>query len=99
MALFDVHQLNSGALVLDCQSEAVSDLVTTRFVVPLFDPNLVPQTLKSLHPLLRVQDRTVLMATQLATAVRASDLSPPLASLEDQRYTILNALDFLISGV
>ena len=99
MAQYDVHRLESGGLVLDCQADAVSDLVSTRFVVPLFDPVTVPQTMKNLHPLLRLQDTTVLMATQLATAVPAKDLSPPIANIEGQRYAILNALDFLITGV
>ncbi|MBA4161379.1 MAG: CcdB-like protein [Novosphingobium sp.] len=99
MAQFDVHRLGSGMLVLDCQSDAVSDIVSTRFVVPLFDPDAVPQVIKNLHPLLRLHDGSVLMATPLATAIPAKDLPPPIASLESQRYAILNALDFLISGV
>lgn len=99
MAQFDVYRLSSGGLVLDCQSDAVSDLVGTRFVVPLFDPDLVPQTMQNLHPLLRLHDATVLMATHLATAVPVKDLSPTVATMENQRYTILNALDFLITGV
>lgn len=99
MAQFDIYRLSSGDLVLDCQAGAVSDLVSTRFVVPLFDPDSVPQTLNNLHPLLRLNDATVLMATHLASAVLVKDLSPAIASMEDQRYAILNALDFLISGV
>ena len=86
-------------MVLDCQSDAVSDIVSTRLVVPLFEPSTVPRTLKSLHPLLRFQDREVVMATQLATAVPIKELSRPIGSLEQQRYIILNALDFLITGV
>ncbi|MEQ1499708.1 MAG: CcdB family protein [Novosphingobium sp.] len=99
MAQFDVYRLSAGGLVLDCQSDAVNDLVSTRLVVPLFDPDAVPQTMKNLHPLLRLHDEIVLMATQLATAVPAKDLSAPIASLEPQRHAILNALDFLITGV
>ena len=99
MAQFDVHELKSGGLVLDCQSEAVSDIVSTRFVVPLFEPETVPRAIKSLHPLLRFQDREVAMATQLATAVPSKELSRPLGSLAHERYTILNAIDFLITGV
>jgi toxin CcdB len=98
MAQFDVHRLSSGGLVLDCQSDAVSELVRTRFVVPLFDPDSVPKTMQKLHPLLQLNDAAVLMATQLATAVPVKDLSPPIASMANHRYTILNALDFLITG-
>lgn len=99
MAQFDVYRLRSGGLVLDCQCGIVSDLVITRFVVPLFHPDAVPRTMKALHPLLETPDGDRLMATQLATAVQVKDLSQPIGNLQNQRYTITNALDFLITGV
>ena len=99
MAQFDVHELNSGGLVLDCQSDAVSGIVATRFVVPLFQPDAVPRLMKNLHPILKSPDGDLLMATHLATAVPVKDLSRPIASMQAQRYTITNALDFLITGV
>ena len=99
MAQFDVHELSSGGLVLDCQSDEVSGIVATRFVVPLFEPDLVPRLMKNLHPVLKLHGGDLLMATHLATAVPVKDLSRPIASMAAERYTITNALDFLITGV
>lgn len=98
MAQFDVYRLGSGEFVLDCQSDW-ADFLQTRFVVPLLDPELVPAPIKGLHPTFNVEGQDLLMATQLATAVQRHELIEPLHSLERQRYTIIKALDFLITGV
>ena len=98
MAQFDVYRFASRELVLDCQADVVS-ILQTRLVVPLLNPAVVPDALKSLHPLFEVEGRELLMATHLATAVGRNELGEPLLSLEHRRYEILNALDFLISGV
>ena len=98
MAQFDVHRLGSGDFVLDCQSDCV-DFLETRLVVPLLNPDLVPSAIKGLHPRFKVDGQELLMATHLATAVPRRELAEPVQSLEAQRYAILNALDFLITGV
>lgn len=99
MAQFDLHRLRSGELVLDCQADLVSKLVQTRFVVPLLETGLVPDPIQGLHPKVTVDGTEYLVVTQLAAAIPAKELSQPIASLEACRYAILNALDFLITGV
>lgn len=98
MAQFDVFRLRAGGLVLDCQSDWV-DFLETRFVIPLLDPDSVPNALKGLHPAFNVEGRELLMATHLGGAVQRNELIEPLHSLERHRYTIIKALDFLITGV
>ena len=98
MAQFDVYRLTSGELVLDCQADTVSGF-DTRFVVPLFDPDLVPNPTQGLHPRFTIDGQDRLMATQLAAAIEQREIAKVVLSLAGHRYTILNALDFLITGV
>ena len=99
MAQFDVYRLASGELVVDCQSDLVSRLINTRLVVPLFDPDGVPDRMQALHPQITVGETAYLLATQYAAAIPGKELAGPIHSLERDRYLILNALDFLLTGV
>jgi toxin CcdB len=98
MARFGVYRLASGELVVDCQTDELSTL-PTRFVIPLLDRELVPNPVKGLHPVFGIEGREMLLATHAAAAMSRNHLGEPLLSLEPQRYAILNALDFLITGV
>lgn len=98
MAQYDVHRLRSGELVLDCQSDFLSAL-QTRLVVPLVDPQSVPGPLPRLHPQFDVDGERLLLATHLAGAIPVGELGYPVASLPDHNFTIINALDFLLTGV
>ena len=98
MARCWLYRLHDGSMVVDCQSDLV-DHLGTRLVAPLLDPALVPNALPRLHPVLTVGGERLLMATHLAAAIPASELGQAMGSLESERYIILNALDFLISGV
>jgi toxin CcdB len=99
MAQFDVHRLRTGELVLDCQADMVSKIIKSRFVIPLCDPETVPNAIKSLHPAFRVEGKELLLLTQLASAIPGKDLSKAVQSLESERYTIIKALDFLLTVV
>lgn len=98
MAQFGVHRLASGEWVVDCQTDELSNL-PTRFVAPLLDPDLVPDPIKALHPIFEIDGRELLLATHASAAISRNELGDPLHSLERHRYTILNALDFLLTGV
>ena len=98
MAQFDVHRIPGGELVVDCQSDFL-DMLQTRFVVPLVDPEIVPAPLPRLHPVFEFDGRSVLLATHLAGAVSVRELGPATGSLETASYTIQNAIDFMITGV
>lgn len=97
MPQFDVHRSRDGNnLLLNCQSDLL-DHFDTRFVIPLV-PTQTAQKLSRLHPVFEVDGHHHMMATQLASAVDFAELGTRVASLAEQRYEILNALDMLLTG-
>jgi toxin CcdB len=98
MAQFDVHCLEGGLFVVDCQSDSLSHLAT-RVVAPLMRSGDVPAPSTRLHPVFEFRGETYLLATHLLTAMATRDLGRPVASLEAERYTIVAALDLVITGV
>ena len=97
MAQFDVHQSpHGGTLLLDCQAD-LFDHFGTRFVIPLLPSEGKPK-MDRLHPVFAISGEQHLLATQLASAVGLDDLGPKIASLADQRYEIMNAIDMLLTG-
>jgi toxin CcdB len=98
MAQFDVHRGRlDNSLLLDCQSDLL-DVIGTRFVIPLLPTGVAQQT-NRLHPIVEISGERMLVSTHLASAVSCDELGPVVASLADQRYEILNALDMLITGI
>lgn len=98
MSQFDVYLVEGDVgYLLDCQADPLSGL-DSRFVVPLLPRSLVPKVVHGLNPFFVVEDDTVLMLTQSASAVPALVLRHPIVSLAEQRYAILNALDMLLTG-
>ena len=95
MAQFDVFRLSDGSLVLDCQSETI-DPYETRFVVPLIEAEPDMVTMPRLHPRFRIAGDDVVMVTQFATAIRASELRTRVGSLVQERLKIVTAIDVLI---
>ena len=99
MSQFDVHRLKPGpTLVVDCQSELLEQL-STRLVVPLIPREQGPPQVARLNPLLSLDGREFIMATQLAGAVLTRDLGEVVASLRDRSFEIVGALDVLFRGV
>lgn len=97
MAQFDVHHgRDGGALLLDCQSDLL-DHLETRLVIPLL-PDRTAHELPRLHPVFDIDGESLILATQLASAVDVRDLGPRVASLSERRYEILNAIDLLLTG-
>ncbi|MEP9358867.1 CcdB family protein [Sphingomonas sp. KR3-1] len=97
MAQYDVHPIDGGALVVDCQADTLSHL-ESRVVIPLLRRDEAPPATDFLHPILNVSGQTLVLATQLMTAVRKSELGRPVASLADARYAIVRATDLLLTG-
>jgi len=94
MAQFDVHRLAGGGLVIDCQAD---DLATigTRFVIPLAKPGESAPTTPRLHPQFDVSGETWVLMTEFAAAIRTSQLGDKIASLAEERFRILGAIDVL----
>lgn len=99
MAQFDVHRLvKASALVIDCQSDLLADL-DTRFVVPLAPRTESSPPAQRLNPIFTVDGVEHVMLTQAAATLRRRDLGPVVVSLADRDREIMNALDFLLTGI
>lgn len=98
MAQFDIHKAEAeGALVVDCQCDLLSDLAT-RVVIPLYPPDEAGWSFPRLMPTVRLGEDSFILATPDMATVGVRDLGPSLGSIDDQRYVILNAIDFLLTG-
>jgi toxin CcdB len=96
MAQFDVYRLNDGTLVVDCQADLLSGL-KSRFVVPLLSPQLLDATAR-LNPHFVIDGAQKYFVPQGAATIPAQELTSLVASLASERFTILNAIDVLITG-
>lgn len=98
MARFDVHRLGDGGLVLDCQADFL-DEIGTRFVVPLEPPGADrPPANPRLNPVFEINGETLVMVTQLAAAIRTSELKGRVGSLDHEHFRIVGAIDSLIGA-
>ena len=81
-----------------CRHDLLSDL-ETRVIVPL-QPWLPrrKKTMARLLPIIQIDGRDYQLMTANIGTVLLSDLSGPMANLEDQRTTIIDAIDFLLQG-
>jgi toxin CcdB len=99
MAQFDVHRLvNRPGLVLDCQTDLL-DHIYTRFVVPLIMRKDAPLPAGRLNPVFKIESAERVMLTQSAAAIRRNELGEKVTSLAHRDREIMNALDFLLTGV
>jgi toxin CcdB len=97
MPQFDIYRERGGSLLLlDCQSD-LFDHFDTRLVIPLM-PVDAAEPLTRLHPIFKFDGHDVMLSTQLASSVGVSELTDHVGSLAHERYTILNAIDMLVSG-
>jgi toxin CcdB len=85
-------------LLLDVQSELLSDL-GTRVVVPLCPATAMKGRLvKSLMPVLHVEGKAYAMLTPQLAGVSRQHLGPAVADLSAAQADVLAALDLLIVG-
>lgn len=97
MATFDVYEARGQTVFwLDCQAETLSHL-SRRFVVPLmWELDVAP--ISRLHPVFTIAGQRRFMATDLAGNIPARELGTRIGSLNHERYRILDAIDYLLSG-
>ena len=99
MARFDAYRNKTGkGLLLDCQADLLSGL-ETGLVVPLLLPPDAPNPARHLNPSFEIGGERYVMVTQYAAAMEVRELGPKMASLADRDHEIMNALDFLLTGV
>ncbi|HWT12097.1 MAG TPA: CcdB family protein [Allosphingosinicella sp.] len=99
MARFGVYRLaDRPGLVLDCQADLL-DHLDSRFVVPLVPRAKAPAPARRLNPVFEIGGAQYVMLTQSAAAVRKRDLGDEVASLASRGHEVMDALDFLLTGV
>jgi toxin CcdB len=69
------------------------------FVIPLMPLPLAPIPGARLNPLFTIDGERHSLVTQFAGAIPAGELRYAEGSLADESFTIMNALDFLLTGV
>jgi toxin CcdB len=84
--------------LIDVQSTLFSAL-ETRVAVRLIRATAFGRRATRLHPAFVVEGNDVVLPTHLIAAIRERSLGPTIASLADQRDTVLSAIDVRWSGV
>jgi toxin CcdB len=103
MAQFDVYQNSDPAsretipFLLDVQHNLHQSL-TTHTVVPLLRSQILSQSMPKLCPILAVDGVNYIMSTPELAGYPMRDFGPKITSLSEDRLTILNAIDFLLTG-
>lgn len=99
MARFDIYRYSDAVpFVIDVQANLLADL-KTRVVVPLLpQAQAKHEQLPKLKPLIKVKGKNYILMTTDIGALRVSDLKDPVDNAEDQRQTIVDAIDFLFQG-
>jgi toxin CcdB len=100
MACMDVYPAPGRAatgLVLDVQADLLAGLAT-RVVVPLLPETAFHAAAERLNPVFEIDGRRFVLLVQSIATLPRRELRGAVASLKDQRDTILAAIDFLLSG-
>jgi toxin CcdB len=99
MAQFDVYASVAGReYLLDVQSPILDNL-NTRIVVPLVSVDAAPVPAARLNPQFDIDGTQVRMLTQFMAAAPVTALRRRVGRLADERYAILGAIDFLLTGI
>ena len=97
MAQFDVYLIEGYGLVVDCQSDLLSEL-RSRLVAPLRDPAEPIVFSTRLNPVVEVEKRTYRVAAQFLRAVDREQLGTRVATLAGSEFEIKTAIDMVVSG-
>lgn len=97
MARYTVYRIDSGAYLLDVQSDLLNDLAT-RIVIPLMPLAEAPKPARRLNPVFEIGNAPYVLVTQFLAAVPLSLLATPVADLSAHDTDIANALDMLFHG-
>lgn len=85
--------------LLDIQNDLLSDL-ETRVVVPLSPVSAMKgKPVKPLMPVLEIEGERFVMLTPQVAGIPKSELGAPVTRVEQHRFDIIAAIDFLLTGV
>lgn len=95
----NAHSKKEFPFLLDVQANLLDSLQTT-VVVPLkkLEPNR-HKLLTQLTPILNIEGAAYLMLTPQLAGISRKELGKAIASAEYARSEIINALDFLLTGI
>ena len=83
--------------LVDVQNQLLANL-STRIVIPLANSS-ADDAITNLCPVIKIKNQCCVLLTQQIACIPASVLQTSVCSIEKQRYEILNALDFAITGI
>lgn len=85
--------------LLDVQNDLLDDL-ETRVVVPLYPISMMKgRILRTLTPVLEIEGERFVMLTPQMAGIPKSELGAPVARVEQHRFEIISAIDFLLTGI
>lgn len=85
--------------LLDVQNDLLDDL-ETRVVVPLCAvPMMKGRILRTLTPVLEIEGERFVMLTPQMAGIPKSELGAPASRVEQHRFEIISAIDFLLTGI
>lgn len=91
--------LSAVPFLLDVQNDLLSDL-ETRVVVPLSPVSAMKgKTLRPLMPVLEIEGERFVMLTPQMAGIPKSELGAPVTRVEQHRFGIIAAIDFLVTGI
>jgi toxin CcdB len=91
--------LSAVPFLLDVQNDLLSDL-ETRVVVPLSPVSAMKgKTLSPLMPVLEIEGERFVMLTPQMAGIPKSELGAPVTRVEQYRFEIIAAIDFLLTGI
>ena len=100
MSRLDVYPMpgkGQDGYVLDVQADLLSHLAT-RTVVPLLREDAAPKPISVLNPVFEIHGERHVMVTQAIASIPERELKRAVASLAEQHYCILHALNALLIG-
>ncbi len=100
MARYDIHRALDDmphGYVLDVQADLLSHL-DVRVVVPLLPGRARPGAIPDLSPVFDIGGEPHVLMPQLIASVPRSALGRPVGTLTSEHFTIVRALDILLTG-
>jgi toxin CcdB len=84
--------------LLDIQSDLIQDLTST-IVIPLAPKRAMSKPISRLNPTVSINGTIYVVLTQQISGYARSALGKPVADLSQERYALIAAIDFVISGI
>src|SRR5262249_15543591 len=93
------HTQSTVPFLLDVQNDLLNDL-ETRVMVPLRPISAMKgQTIKMLMPVLEIEGERYILLTPHMAGIPKSELGPAVTRLDQHRFEIIAAIDFLLTGI